>query len=111
MFFVLFLVLCDLAQILCMEFLGSDSNHNGPPVSYVAHITGSLAGFTIGILVLRNFQHRSYENVMWWLALGIYCAFTIFAIVFNLVNTVTAQRIEEEGKVITQHLLHDLGVS
>lgn len=82
-----------------------------PPISYIAHLTGALAGLTIGLLVLKNFEHRSYENVIWWLALGIYCAFTTFAIVFNLINTVAAQLIEEQTEVIAQHLLQDLGVS
>ncbi|EDW30100.1 GL22508 [Drosophila persimilis] len=72
---------------------------------------GRLAGLTIGFVVLKNFGHREYEQLIWWLALGVYCAFTVFAIVFNLINTVTAQLMEEQGEVITQHLLHDLGVS
>lgn len=80
-------------------------------MSYIAHLTGALAGFTIGLLVLKNFEHKSHENLIWWLALGVYSAFTIFAIVFNLMNTVTAQILEEKGEVIKQHLLHDLGVS
>ncbi|CAD7082036.1 unnamed protein product [Hermetia illucens] len=84
---------------------------NAPSVSYVAHITGALAGLTIGLLVLKNFDHRPQKFLLWWSALGIYAAFTIFAIVFNLVNTMTAQILEEEGEVIKQHLLHDLGVS
>lgn len=83
----------------------------GPQVSYIAHLTGALAGLTIGFLVLKNFGHREYEQLIWWLALGVYCAFTVFAIAFNLINTVTAQLMEEQGEVITQHLLHDLGVS
>ncbi|XP_005185228.1 protein rhomboid [Musca domestica] len=115
---VVIFVLCDLGYAFYTQYLaidngGSSSSNNteAPPVSYIAHLTGALAGLTIGLLVLKNFEHRTYENLIWWLALGIYCAFTVFAIVFNLINTVTAQLMEEQSEVITQHLLHDLGVS
>ncbi|XP_073843593.1 protein rhomboid-like [Musca autumnalis] len=114
---VVIFVLCDLGYAFYTQYLAIDNgsnssiNNEAPPVSYIAHLTGALAGLTIGLLVLKNFEHRTYENLIWWLALGIYCAFTVFAIVFNLINTVTAQLMEEQSEVITQHLLHDLGVS
>ena len=110
--FVFILVFCDLGYAFYTQYLAIDvASNEAPPVSYIAHLTGALAGLTIGLLVLKNFEHRSYENLIWWLALGVYCAFTVFAIVFNLINTVTAQLMEEQGEVITQHLMHDLGVS
>ncbi|XP_046660850.1 protein rhomboid isoform X1 [Homalodisca vitripennis] len=56
----------------------------GPPVSYVAHLTGALAGLTIGLLVLKNFEQKLHEQLIWWVALGVYAACTIFAIIFNL---------------------------
>ena len=112
-FFFLFwpAVSCDLGYAFYSQYLTVIELSKAPPVSYIAHLTGALAGLTIGLLVLKNFEHRSYENLIWWMALGVYSAFTIFAIVFNLINTVTAQLMEEQGEVITQHLLHDLGVS
>ncbi|BFF98445.1 protein rhomboid [Drosophila madeirensis] len=116
---VVIFVSCDLGYALYTQYFdGGDATTSassafakGPQVSYIAHLTGALAGLTIGFLVLKNFGHREYEQLIWWLALGVYCAFTVFAIVFNLINTVTAQLMEEQGEVITQHLLHDLGVS
>lgn len=48
--------------------------------------------------------------MMWWVALGVYAACTLFAIVYNLLNTVTAQRLEENEHVIKEHLFHDLGI-
>ncbi|XP_034482956.1 protein rhomboid [Drosophila innubila] len=111
---VVIFVSCDLGYALYTQYFdgaASSSFAKGPQVSYIAHLTGALAGLTIGFLVLKNFGHREYEQLIWWLALGVYCAFTVFAIAFNLINTVTAQLMEEQGEVITQHLLHDLGVS
>ncbi|XP_030380238.1 protein rhomboid [Scaptodrosophila lebanonensis] len=111
---VVIFVSCDLGYALYTQYFdaaAAPAFTKGPQVSYIAHLTGALAGLTIGFLVLKNFGNRAYEQLIWWLALGVYCAFTVFAIVFNLINTVTAQLMEEQGEVITQHLLHDLGVS
>ncbi|XP_017479385.1 PREDICTED: protein rhomboid-like [Rhagoletis zephyria] len=120
---VLIFVSCDLGYALYSQYLDADAaikpthidrtwpNLDPPPVSYVAHMTGALAGFTIGLLVLKNFEHRAYENLIWWLALGVYSAFTVFAIVFNLINTMTGQLVEERSEVVAQQLLYDLGVS
>lgn len=55
-----------------------------PPVSYIAHLTGALAGLTIGLLVLKNFEQKLHEQLIWWVALGVYAACTIFAIIFNI---------------------------
>lgn len=60
------------------------SEATGPPVSYVAHLTGALAGLTIGLLVLKNFEQKLHEQLIWWVALGVYAACTIFAVLFNL---------------------------
>lgn len=89
----------------------SDVVTSEPSVSYVAHLTGALAGLTIGLLVLKNFEQKLCDKLLWWVALGVYAAFTIFAIFFNLNNTITAQKLEEEGEsVIKQHLFHNFGV-
>lgn len=58
----------------------------GPPVSYVAHLTGALAGLTIGLLVLKNFEQKLHEQLIWWVALGVYAACTLFAVLFNIFN-------------------------
>ncbi|XP_053641505.2 protein rhomboid isoform X1 [Cherax quadricarinatus] len=56
----------------------------GLPVSYVAHLTGALAGLTLGLVVLKNFEQRLHEQLLWWVALGVYAACTLFAMLFNL---------------------------
>ncbi|XP_076310078.1 rhomboid serine protease stem cell tumor isoform X2 [Tachypleus tridentatus] len=58
----------------------------GLPVSYVAHLTGALAGLTIGLLVLKNFEQKLHEQLLWWVSLGVYAACTLFAVLFNVFN-------------------------
>lgn len=58
----------------------------GLPVSYVAHLTGALAGLTLGLVVLKNFEQRLHEQLLWWVALGVYAACTLFAVLFNLLH-------------------------
>ena len=53
-------------------------------VSYVAHLAGGLAGLTIGLLVLKNFEQKLHEQLIWWVALGVYVACILFALVFNV---------------------------
>lgn len=56
-------------------------------MSFVAHVTGAVAGLTIGLIVLKNFEQKLHEQLLWWIALGIYCACIIFAIIFNIMNS------------------------
>ncbi|PRD27505.1 UNVERIFIED_CONTAM: rho [Trichonephila clavipes] len=86
-----------LARLGCIFFIASADvglaiynryavEQHGPPVSYVAHLTGALAGLTIGLLVLKNFEQKLHEQVLWWVALGVYAACTLFAVLFNIFN-------------------------
>jgi rhomboid-related protein 1/2/3 len=54
------------------------------PVSFVAHVTGALAGLTIGLVVLKNFEQKLREQMIWWLALGIYMSCLLFAVLYNV---------------------------
>ncbi|XP_044760040.1 protein rhomboid isoform X1 [Coccinella septempunctata] len=74
---------CDVGYAIYSRYAGEVF---GPPVSYVAHLTGALAGLTIGLLVLKNFEQKLHEQLLWWVALGVYAACTIFAILFNVMN-------------------------
>ncbi|KAL9902253.1 protein rhomboid-like isoform X2 [Glossina fuscipes] len=113
---VFIFVFCDTGYAFYSKCVTEDCLKALPSISYIAHLTGSLAGFTIGLAALRNFEqcHHHYyhqSNLIRYFALGVYGSFTIFAIVFNLINTVTAQILGEEGEVFKQHLLRDLGIA
>merc|ERR1719419_706716 len=49
-----------------------DEISNSPPLSYLAHISGSLAGISIGLVILNNFQQKLWERWIWWTALFSY---------------------------------------
>ena len=82
-------------------------------MSYVAHLTGAFAGLTIGLLVLKNFEQKLHEQLLWWIALGIYMAFTLFAITFNIMNSVQIRRMQKEFPALIgaedEMVFHDLG--
>ena len=73
-----------------------------PPLSYLAHISGSLAGVSIGLVILTNFQQKLWERWVleifslilipcfycrwvWWTALFSYSAFVMATFVANLI--------------------------
>lgn len=59
----------------------------GLPASYIAHLTGALAGFTLGVVILKNFTQKSHkDDLVWWIALGTFTACMVFAIIFNLLH-------------------------
>ncbi|KAI8500069.1 Rhomboid- protein 3 [Branchiostoma belcheri] len=42
-------------------------------VSFLAHLFGLLAGgLAVGLLILRNFEQKLHERVMWWVSLVLY---------------------------------------
>lgn len=41
-------------------------------VGYIAHASGALAGFLVGIGVLRNLRVNPWERKLWWCAVTIY---------------------------------------
>ena len=71
----------DVGFAIWDRYTSSDPNL---PVGYVAHLMGALAGLTIGLLVLKNFEQKLHVQVLWWVALGVYSACTLFAILWNI---------------------------
>jgi len=63
-----------------------------PAVSYVAHLAGAAAGLSIGLVVLKNFQQKLHEQLVWWLALGVYVACMLFAVLFNVLHEPVRER-------------------
>lgn len=56
------------------------------PVSYAAHLLGAFAGLTVGLAVLKNFEQKLHEQLIWWIALALYLILASCAIVYNIVH-------------------------
>uniref|UniRef100_A0A146M6D2 Protein rhomboid n=1 Tax=Lygus hesperus TaxID=30085 RepID=A0A146M6D2_LYGHE len=85
---IFFVASTDVGFAVYGRYAATSSEPQGHPVSYVAHLTGALAGLTIGLLVLKNFEQRLHEQLIWWVALGVYAACTIFAVLYNVFTLV-----------------------
>ncbi|XP_065170646.1 protein rhomboid-like isoform X2 [Atheta coriaria] len=83
LFGILAIVSCDVGYAIYSRYAAESM---GPPVSYVAHLTGAGAGLTLGLFVLKNFEQKLHEQLFSWVALGITAACTIFAIIFNVMH-------------------------
>ncbi|XP_041364745.1 rhomboid-related protein 3-like [Gigantopelta aegis] len=59
-------------------------SESAPPIGYTAHLMGALAGLTIGLVVLKNFEQKLHEQYMWWVALAVYFGCVVFAIFWNI---------------------------
>lgn len=79
-------------------------------VSYVAHLAGAVAGLTIGLLVLKNFEQKLHEQLLWWIALGTYTALVVFAVAFNILNGVTLFNMRVEKIRFTETYYNDFQV-
>lgn len=55
-----------------------------PQISYTAHLMGSLAGLTMGLLVLKNFDQKLHKQCAWWIAFVVYAGCTAFAVCWNV---------------------------
>lgn len=50
----------------------------------LAHIGGIIAGILVGIGILKNYSHRDFEEKLKWIAITLFTAFIISAIVHNI---------------------------
>lgn len=74
--------------VLCADFgfsiyrrFSSDTESS---VSFTAHVAGAVAGLTMGLMVLSNFKQSLSDKIAFWIAVGLYCAFMLFAILWNI---------------------------
>ncbi|XP_032291070.1 protein rhomboid isoform X1 [Drosophila virilis] len=96
---VVIFVSCDLAYTLYCRQLALVELPPTISVSYIAHMTGALAGLSLGLCLLRQLDGSLRPRLLRWLALGVWTTFSGFALAFNLINTVTAQLLaEQEGE-------------
>lgn len=78
--FLLVLIGADVGVALYNYYSGIEKNK----VSYVAHFGGFIAGLLMGIVVLRNFKKKTWERVVWWIALVGFIVLVVFCIIWNI---------------------------
>jgi len=78
--------------ILCSDFGYSIyrrfTSEVASQVSFVAHVAGAIAGLTMGLIVLLNFKKNLRDKVAFWIAVVVYIAFMLFAILWNVFRPV-----------------------
>lgn len=55
-------------------------------VGYIAHASGALAGFLVGIGVLRNLKINPWERKLWWVAVTIYFLLMGAGVLYHIFN-------------------------
>ncbi|EDV96426.1 protein rhomboid isoform X1 [Drosophila grimshawi] len=113
--FILIFASFDFGFAIYARYAGEDSlpgqmGGSSAAVSYVAHLAGAVAGLTIGLLVLKNFEQKLHEQLLWWIALGTYTALVVFAVAFNVLNGVTLFNMRVEKIRFTETYFNDFQV-
>ncbi|XP_063926669.1 protein rhomboid-like [Zophobas morio] len=52
--------------------------------AHTAHFIGALAGFLVGVVVLKNLKLTEKENVTWWIAAAVYMILMLVGICWNI---------------------------
>ncbi|KAH8370869.1 hypothetical protein KR093_005276 [Drosophila rubida] len=113
--FILIFASFDFGFAIYARYAGEDAlpnqvGANAASVSYVAHLAGAVAGLTIGLLVLKNFEQKLHEQLLWWIALGTYMALVVFAVAFNILHGVTLFNMRVEKIRVTETFYNDFKV-
>lgn len=79
----------QISLAVCFDFGYSiyrrfDNSTGGAKVSFVAHVAGALAGLSVGLMVLKNFQKSLTDKVFFWVAVALYISVMVFAILWNI---------------------------
>uniref|UniRef100_A0AAG5DG55 EF-hand domain-containing protein n=1 Tax=Anopheles atroparvus TaxID=41427 RepID=A0AAG5DG55_ANOAO len=76
--------------IFCVTDLGVSiyNSINDPfdKVGYIAHASGALAGFLVGIGVLRNLKVVPWERKLWWCAVTVYFLLMAAGVMYHFLN-------------------------
>ncbi|KRY91629.1 Protein rhomboid [Trichinella pseudospiralis] len=81
-FSIILVALTDIGFSIWNRFQAS--NFVDFPSSYVAHLAGSVAGFVVGLIVLKNFGQHLDDQFIWWISLSLCVASMLTAIIWNI---------------------------
>ena len=74
----------DIANAVVARYSSTDVKHR---TSYAAHLSGTIAGFLVGVMVLRNLRVKRWELVVGWIAILIYLSLAVAAVLFNILDS------------------------
>ncbi|XP_045584005.1 rhomboid-related protein 2-like isoform X2 [Procambarus clarkii] len=79
------LIVCLLVTVLDVSYALWDSYGSPTPsnTGHMAHLAGAIAGVLMGINILMNLKKRRWERICWWVALFLYVALVITAVILN----------------------------
>ena len=70
-------------------------NRKSKNISFIAHFTGALAGFFVGIIVLKNRCVKPWEKKLKIFCILFFALFLIILLIWNLVRNETNENIDE----------------
>ncbi|CAH1132732.1 unnamed protein product [Ceutorhynchus assimilis] len=73
------LIAADVSTAIHNRYQGDQT-----PIGYAAHFGGALAGFLVGIWVLKNVEPTKKEKYLWWAAFVVYVLLMGVAIIMNV---------------------------
>jgi len=78
--FIITLTLHDIGLAIYVRFFSETPNQTG----FMGHLCGALGGLLVGIFILDNRRVSSWEPIVQWISFALYCAFIIFAVLWNI---------------------------
>ena len=82
--FIMLAASVDFGYAIYDRFSSGETYHGyHSSVSFLSHIAGSLAGLTIGLIVLKNFEQKLRHQLIWWISLGIYISLMASALLYT----------------------------
>lgn len=55
---------------------------------FTAHVFGGMAGFLVGLIVLRNLENHKHEKLIWWTAVLVFSCLMMIAVLRNVFSDV-----------------------
>ena len=56
-----------------------------PKISFTGHIAGSIGGFLMGVLVLKNLKLKKWEGIVWWVLFSINILYFVVGVIVNCI--------------------------
>lgn len=79
LFVFLVYIASDIISVVLNQMKGLEDQ-----TSHMTHFCGALAGLLVGLGVLRNLQVRSWERVLWWVAVIVFVTLMVSGVAVHI---------------------------